>query len=432
MGDTWHPILNEEQSTQALEIAKEIADAVARGEGTEPDGLSPRQIELWRNVLGTGSPGTSLLHAYLFWCGGGEEHADRAIESLDQATDVMASVRMPESLYYGFPGIGWVAAHLSGRLFEADPEDGVDIDETLLRFLSHPSRPGEYDLINGFVGLGLYALERLPRPSAVRLLEVVVARLAERAVRSEEGAAFFTPAEEMLPLYRESYPDGAFNVGVAHGLPGVIGLLGAACQAGIAVQDARPLLDETVSWLLAREHPAGIGFRFPHFHAPGIEPTPGRLAWCYGDLGISTALLLAARGAGEPAWEREALRVARAAAERDPGLSRVEDGGICHGTAGAGHLFNRLAQATGDEQLAEAAQHWFRETFARRRPGTGVAGFSSFGRNDGSGARWSADSGFLTGSTGIALTLLAAAFSVPPDWDRLLLASAPARATAEA
>lgn len=426
MSGNWRPLLDGDQAGQALAIAKEIADAVSRGEGTPPDGYSPRQVERWRNVLGSGNPGYSLLHAYLYWCGGGEEHADRAIEHLDQATDFMASVRMSESLYYGFPGIGWVTAHLSGRLFEADPEDGVELDEALLRFLSHPSRPGEYDLLNGFAGLGIHALERLPRPSAVRCLEKVVACLAERAVHDDEGAAFFTPPDEILPLYRSTYPQGAFNLGMAHGLPGVIALLGAVCQAGVGAREALPLLRATVSWLLARELPPGEGFRFPHFHAPGVEPPPGRLAWCYGDLGIALALLRAARGAGEPAWEREALRIARAAADRDPSRSRIEDAAICHGAAGAGHLFNRLYNATGDEQLAAAARYWFSQAFSMRRPGTGVAGFSCYGRNDGTGARWSADPGFLTGSAGIALALLAAASSVPPDWDRLLLASPPA------
>jgi len=428
MNSNWQPILDEDHSAQALTIARQVADAVSRGEGTMPEGLSPRKGEVLRNVLGTGHPGYSLLHAYLFLSGGGEAHADQAIEHLDRSTDFMAAFRMPESLYYGFPGIAWVTAHLSGRLFEEDPDDGVDLDEVLLRFLTHPDRPGEYDLINGFVGLGIYALERLPRPSAARCLEVVVSRLAERAIRSAEGAAFFTPPDELLPLYRSTYPEGAFNLGVAHGLPGDIALLGAVCGTGIAAREARPLLDATVSWLLARELPPESGFRFPHFYAPGVEPPPGRLAWCYGDLGIAVALLMAARGAGEPAWEREARRIAIDAASRDPGLSRVKDAGICHGAAGVGHLFNRLFQATGDEQLAAAARYWFLQVFALHRPGTGVAGFSNFGRNDGNGARWAEDPGFLTGAAGIALALLAAASPVPPEWDRLLLASPPVKA----
>jgi hypothetical protein len=425
----WRPLLEGEHAVQALTIAKDVADAITRGEGEAPEGLSPEVIENWHHNLSSGGTGYSLLHAYLFWSGAGEEHADRAIEHLDRATDFIASVRTSESLYDGFPGIGWVTAHLSGRLFETDPLDGVDVDEALIRFLGHPSLPGEYDLVNGLVGLGVYALERLPRPSASRCLEKVVSCLAQRALKSEEGAAFFTPAEELLPIYRLTYPRGAFNLGVAHGLPGVIAMLGSTCRAGVATQQARPLLAATVSWLLAREFPPGHDCRFPHFHALGHEYSPSRLAWCYGDLGIAIALLTAARGIGDAALEREALRIARDAAGRDPSRSRIVDAGLCHGAAGAGHLFNRLYQATGDEQFAEVARYWFLEAFAMRRPGTGVAGFSSFGRNEDSGARWSAYPGFLIGSAGIALALIGAASPVLPEWDRLLLASLPLAGT---
>jgi hypothetical protein len=425
MKSSWRPILDEVHSAQAVEIARVIMAAIARGEGPAPEAFGPRQVQVWSNVLGTGSAGYSLVHAYLYLAGAGDEHSDQAIEYLDRASDFMAEFRMAESLYYGFPGIAWVTAHLAGKLFEDDPEDGVDLDEALVHFLEHPDRPGEYDLLNGFAGLGLYSIERLPRPSAARCLERVVSSLAARAERTAEGAAFFTPGEEMLPLYRETYPQGGFNLGVAHGLAGVIALLGAVCSTGIAAREARALLDATVSWLMAREMPPESPYRFPHFHAPGVEPPRGRLAWCYGDLGISVALVRGGGGAGAPVGAREALRIARDAARRDPGLSRVQDVGLCHGSAGAGHLFNRLYQATGDEELGAAARYWFARAFEMRRPGAGLAGFLSYGRNAGQGAGWSAEPGFLSGAAGIALALLAAATPVPPAWDRLLLASLP-------
>jgi hypothetical protein len=425
MSESWHPLLAGAEAEQALAIAHEIAAAVSRGEGAPPAEFSPWRVESWRHALSTGHAGHSLLHGYLYLHGAGEAHADRAIEHLDRAAGFMASTRTVESLYYGFPGIAWVTSHLSGRLFETDPEDGAEIDEALLQFMLHPSRKSQYDLLHGLVGLGVYAIERLPRPSAARCLESVVTLLAERAVHSPEGAAFFTPPEEILPAYRSSYPNGAYNLGVAHGLPGVVAILGGACHAGVATREARPLLDACVSWLLAREQPGASDFRFSSYHAPDVEPTPSRLAWCYGDLGIAMALLVAARGAGEPAWEREAHRIALAAARRDPSRSRVSDAGICHGAAGVAHLFNRLHQSTGDAELGETARFWLRRAFALRRPQFGVAGFACRGVDEGDEERWIPEPGFLMGSTGIALALLAAASSVPPAWDRLLLASLP-------
>lgn len=39
----------------------------------------------------------------------------------------------------------------------------------------------------------------------------------------------------LIPETREKCPRGYYNLGLAHGVPGVIGLLGRACAPGVAV-----------------------------------------------------------------------------------------------------------------------------------------------------------------------------------------------------
>ena len=87
---------------------------------------------------------------------------------------------------------------------------------------------------------------------------------------------------------------------------------------------------------------------FPYGVGPQVSVRPARTAWCYGDPGIAAALLLAGRAMDEPAWEREALDLARTVARRPAGNCGVNDAGLCHGAAGLGHLLNRFYQATGD------------------------------------------------------------------------------------
>jgi len=211
----------------------------------------------------------------------------------------------------------------------------------------------------------------------------------------------------------------------------VIALLGHVCATGDerlhdARQKARPLLDGAVAWLLAQE-PTDRTQSFPCWVGPGISPKPTRLAWCYGDLGIAVALLQAARGVGETAWEREALRIARRCAGRPVEQSGVRDSGLCHGTAGVGHLFNRLFQATGEEALREAARFWFARTLELRQADKAIAGFPALISDPErpEEKRWVADPGILTGAAGIALALLAATTDVEPEWDRMMLESIP-------
>jgi len=179
-----------------------------------------------------------------------------------------------------------------------------------------------------------------------------------------------------------------------------------------------------VPWLLAHQNPPHLASRFSSFFSPGQEWEPSRLAWCYGDLGIAVALMTAARGAGERDWERAALEIARAAAARPMERADVSDPGLCHGAAGNLHLFNRLYQATGEPELAAAARVWLHRLLDMRQPGAGLGGFLVLLPDEHQQRAWRADPGFLTGSAGIGLALLAAATPVEPAWDRLLLASA--------
>jgi hypothetical protein len=121
------------------------------------------------------------------------------------------------------------------------------------------------------------------------------------------------------------------------------------------------------------------------------------------------------------------VEIARHTATRAMDQSGVVDAGICHGAAGAAHLYNRLYQATGDPVLREAAAAWIERTLAYRKPGVGVGGFEMWVMGDGEELAWRPDPGFLTGSAGAGLALLAAATPVEPEWDRVLLADIPAR-----
>jgi hypothetical protein len=82
--------------------------------------------------------------------------------------------------------------------------------------------------------------------------------------------------------------------------------------------------------------------------------------------------------------------------------SGVIDSTLCHGAAGIGHIYNRMYQATGHEELQARALDWLRLALANDPP---------------------AGIGFLDGQCGLALALLAASSDVWPSWDRLLFAS---------
>jgi len=378
--------------------------------------------------LGRGQAGLALLYAWLARTRGMPGAEVLARQCLEEAIEAASTQAMNASLYGGFTGVAWVT-DLVDHLLDPDAEDRSEaVDDALVRLLSRADRwSAPYDLVVGLTGLGVYALQRYPRPSAIKCLRLVVERLRECAQHGEHGLYWWTPPAEIHHESREQYASGRADLGVAHGVAGPIALLGGICGAGIEQATARPLLEGAVSWLLAHAVPTEAGLTFPLWVAPGSEPRPARCAWCYGDPGIAAALLMAARGVGDADWEQAAVALALRAAERPSSETGVVNACFCHGAAGLAHIYNRMYQATGEAKLGAAALHWLERTLgfyrlARDTEGSWVEGNSDPGQRE----RWTwTGVEMVDGVVGVALVLLAAATSTEPTWDRMFLVSVP-------
>ncbi len=413
-----------ERALEALaDIATEVTPAIERWADAHdaPSGAHAHSLA-W------GRAGVALFHAYreVADLGGGDD----AVTLLERAIDAVGECDPDATLFTGFPGVAWVGEHFR-RLAGAEPGDrdedaNADVDAILDEgLLAAEDASLEWDLVEGLSGIAVYAHERLPRGSGRALLEKVVAALALAASRETDGLAWRTPMRRRRVALAVEEPE--WDLGIAHGVPGVIAALGLAVEAGARVDEATRLLDGAVSWLLAQRLPAGEISCFASFAGPGVAPVPARCAWCYGDPGVAAALLGAARRAGRPEWEEAARGIARTAAAVRERRDDVIDAQFCHGAAGIAHVFLRLHRATGDGALADAARYWFERALGMRRPGHGLAGFRTWTYERTREGEWMDDPRLLTGIAGTGLALLGAVADLEPDWDRAFLLSVPGR-----
>jgi hypothetical protein len=401
----WQPVLTGALRDAALTRATELVQSLDLPPATD-----------YRNAcLATGAAGLAVCHAVAAQAGQDGQARDLATGCLDSAIEVLASKPLSMSLYSGFSGIAW-AADVVDRLLPGEVGDrNEDIDLALAQAVRRYPKDGPYDLIDGLTGLGAYSLARWPRRPAAECLAGVLAELAGRASRDAGGVYWWTPAAGLSGPRRQLYPAGGVDMGVAHGMAGVLPLLARACRLGVAGSGVRPLLDGAISWLSAHLVDSAAGPTTPSFIAAGTEPSPARSAWCYGDPGVALALLLAGRDLGEPSWQLMGTQLALRAARRPARQTGVSDAGVCHGTAGLAHLFSRAYQLTGEPELAEAAVAWLERTLAMcAHPGGDEAGAPAPGWNG---------PGLLEGAAGIALVLLAACTPAEPVWDQMLLIS---------
>jgi hypothetical protein len=385
----------------------------------------------------------ALLFSYLSIATGDSEWLERAVERLNFTIERAALQFRPElGLYGGVSGLGWIIEHIS--CLAEDPDDDAsgsgdspdhsdagpsdvssDIDQTLVQAMQSAAWREPYDLISGLVGYGIYFLERLPSERAAQGIRKIVDHLEALAERSSGGLTWHTRPDLLPGWQRGLCPTGYYNLGVAHGMPGVIFLFSEAAAAGIERARCLGLLEGAMDWLLANQRKEGSSTRFASWIGDSGERNGARPAWCYGDLGILAVLLQVAERWGNDGWRSFAMGMV------DDCLSRpVEpdlDPCLCHGAGGVAHVLNRLRQSTGDERCRTASLRWFDAALAVREPQKGVGGFSSLMMVDpasgNSELEWRPNAEFLDGATGIALALLAAVTPVDPQWDRLMLLS---------
>jgi hypothetical protein len=413
--DTWEPVLEGALAERAWRTVRTIAAALPAAH--EQSGAGAALVNGWA--------GTALLWAEL-------ERARPELlpegtsseDTLARAMEEVAAHPYGPDLFGGFSGVAWAVARQEPEEGWGPDEDPLgEVDSALETFLSRRPPTRDYDLIRGLVGMGVYALERAARPAAARCFEQLLAQLTETAERRDGGLTWWTPPELLTPFQPDAYPRGGYNLGMAHGVPGVVALLALALARGVGERArTRQLLVGATEWLAAQRLPPGETGLFSWVIAEPEPRGPARCAWCYGEPGTSLALLAAGRALGRPEWEALALEGARLAAVRPLEHTGVNDAGLCHGASGVGHVFNRLYQATGEPWLREAAVTWLTRALDMAVPGEGVGGYRAWEKLPGQEARWSAVPGVLTGAAGVALALVAGATARAPRWDRMLLA----------
>ena len=396
----WTPLLSDHDADRAREAVEDIAAALRDPRTAEID------QELGEPSIAGGAAGIAVFFAEY---GDDKTALDFVDRSLQRASEDMPTL----PLYVGTPGVGWMLAYLERSVL--DPEEGDnDVDELVAAGLAS-QRWKEFDLIRGITGLGVYLLERR------RPLDDVVTALERTSVETPNGHTWWVDPTTVPKERAELFPQGYYDVGLAHGQAGVVAVLAAALASG--TESARPLLESTLKWLRAQRLPEGVGpGRFPLLFGPDQQPSGGRMAWCYGDIGVAIALLAAGRALGDEEVVEEARTLSLECADRPMGHAGVLDPSLCHGSSGLSLLFARLAHGLGEERLADASRAWGRVILDQRVAGEPVGGIQYSMPIEGTDDRGlQPRAGLLEGAAGAGLTLLALTSDRAPDWDVLFL-----------
>jgi Lanthionine synthetase C-like protein len=252
-----------------------------------------------------------------------------------------------------------------------------------------PADTGSFDLIRGAAGK-LIALHDPPEDVAAHV-RVLFTRFAERVEARLAGADAHA---------------AQLDIGVAHGVPGILAALNLALPAERVL--ARPYAD-----LVVRASHLVDGVRRWDDHWNRGRLPPPRRAWCYQTVGVAAVLHDRALLDGDEELRELALSALDGTLHEPPVPARWDDA-LCHGRAGVALIYSRIETADGRfvraaRELARTVLHGYRADAA--------FGYRAFNLVDGVEEDRPQ---FLDAALGIAMFLIDAARPAQRRWLPLL------------
>ena len=343
----------------------------------------------------------------------------RIIQLIDK---VQEEETLEWSLGSGIAGVCYTLQHLQKYEFITANSSEIlgDLDNYFHKVMLLKMRKGNYDFFDGALGIGLCLLSReyfIKRMDY--LLDLVGIIYNARKKVNSKNITWITTIDKKAD--KEIYGS---DFGIPHGLAGIILMLTKLFDNNVNRKKIRLLLDPAINFLLLHKNELGLGSIFPNKvdeSGKAIFPSRSRIAWCYGDLGISVALWHASKSLDRKDWELEAINLMRYSSERvDLFQNGIVDAGLCHGTAGIAHIFNRMYSFTEQSFLKETALYWYDQTIKMAQFKDGLAGYKAW---QGPERGMVNEHGFLEGIAGIGLSLISAISDINPAWDECLLLS---------
>lgn len=434
MSHQWSSSLNASQRKLGLQIAQDVACSISNSILSR----SANQVAQFAGYSTDVSALCMLLQSLhtLFPSQKFDQLAHQHLASLVHTNRVLTSV----ALYGGLCQIGIATHYMNTRTGRYDKllnhidsavnSEAIRILEAVNHSLIDDAiRFADYDLISGLAGVGAYLLARAtettPQPALLPLLEALLDLVTPNSL----GVFKMRTRNEFMQGFLKSdprYSEGIINCGMAHGLAGVLATVALAHAAGFKSDRLSKSVSRVCEWLVSV---AAIRDDFGYGWPDGIAVNGTTLcthssrmamdAWCYGTPGVCRALELAGKALGDESLQNFARAAMESAISRRTRVNyHPDNAAICHGVSGLLLITLRFYQDSPSDTLKAGICNLFEELvslYDHRHP---------FGFQDPQpGGHKADDAGFLTGSAGIALVLLAACSNADPAWDRALLLS---------
>ena len=389
--------------------------------------------------LASGFAGIALMQGYVAACFPGQGWDRQAQQSLSiAAAGTQQMAFMGPSMYGGTAGMGMVLHTLSngGKRYQ---KTITNLHQNLCeQVLEQPWLPTvteggmadhNYDVISGASGVLAYLLmAEQEDEQTLKAIEFILAYLTwlTEPAQTLGQERWYIPPEHLMPQTRDGFPEGYFNCGLAHGIPGPLAAMALAWKAGYRYPGLREAIHYLSTWLLEHQVKEPWGMGWPDAVPLQASSTAKdwralngtRTAWCYGTPGVARSLWLAGQALEDDNLCQEAVTAIESVLRRPVELRQINSPTLCHGVAGLLQICLRFAHESESTIVREHIPLLAKQLLDAFNPDY-LLGFRDLEREyvpiD--------QPAWLTGVPGVVMTLLATATSVTPEWDRIMLIS---------
>jgi lantibiotic modifying enzyme len=332
------------------------------------------------------------------------------------------------SLFDGLCGVGFAAHCMSanGKRYQSFikslNEYIVDItDSNILKYKELPLNELFYDIMYGLTGTANYLLNFKSERKVKNTLLHILQYLTDLCKIGDDGIPQFVIRADQSQLFPFVNNPGVryVNLGVAHGIPGMLLVLSKSYELGIYVQDQLEAIKYLSEYIFNSCAKNSKEIFWQTQKIIGIDndiTVPSRDAWCYGTPGVAYSLLIASKILDDNEMRNLAIDSMKLSLKR---MREVISPTFCHGLSGLCCLARKFYEYTNDTYFHEMYMKVFEhilDLYSDEYP----FGFKDMELEKGQIVNKD-EIGLLTGASGVILTILSCYKPVKTQWDSIFL-----------
>lgn len=305
--------------------------------------------------------GALIFEATLYRYTNEDIYKQKTLKLLKTLTQVFGERNLGSGFFEGFEGIFYVIQYLMKCNIIEDEKILEGLEEYLLQSLSIDFKTNHFDPMHGSIGKLLYFInsKNQDKEKVNGLIDQFLNSLYEHRQETDQGIFWYDQNEDNKELV---------NLGMAHGLPGILAFLVRLKELGYKHEHIDTLIEGIIKSFICFKNETKLLSQFPDYFSEDVHlrNMNSRLGWCYGDLGIANTLLYASKILKRDDLKKEIQTLLNSIVLRRMSNSKLDhyedysffDTGFCHGLSGITYIFQKINNQLKNTTLDKRIDFW--------------------------------------------------------------------------